>query len=154
MRTVTLPNLLLFRWCTCLLVLFRFLLIPLALIEDSKYISVYGYTWTGPPRQICQGVRRSIPGPLASGALVETCIGCWHSNQSVDETISVTIPRFRNRLDIIVATRPVARGSFGAMPPQLFYVPPYLVFLRIICFKHIIKTKLFPPENVFCHLKP
>jgi len=44
-RTVTLPNLLLFWWCTCLLVLFRLLLIALALIEDSKFISVYGYTW-------------------------------------------------------------------------------------------------------------
>jgi len=32
-RTVTLPDLLLFRWCTCLLVLFRLLLIALALIE-------------------------------------------------------------------------------------------------------------------------
>jgi len=32
-RTVTLPNLLLFRWCLCLLVLFRLLLIALALIE-------------------------------------------------------------------------------------------------------------------------
>jgi len=46
-RTVTLPNLLLllFRWCTCLLVLFRMLLTALALIEDGKFISVYGYTW-------------------------------------------------------------------------------------------------------------
>jgi len=43
-RTVTLPNLLLFRWCTCLLVLFRLLLIALALTEDDKFISVYGYT--------------------------------------------------------------------------------------------------------------
>jgi len=42
--TVTLPNLLLFRWWTCFLVLFRFL-IALALIEDDKFISVYGYTW-------------------------------------------------------------------------------------------------------------
>jgi len=44
-RTVTLPNLLLFRWCTCLLVLFRLFLIALGLIEDGKFISVYGYTW-------------------------------------------------------------------------------------------------------------
>jgi len=44
-RIVTLPNLLLFRWCTCLLVLFRLLLIALALIDDGKFISVYGYTW-------------------------------------------------------------------------------------------------------------
>ena len=43
-RTVTLPNLLLFRWCTCLLVLFRLLLIALALIDDDKFMSVYGYT--------------------------------------------------------------------------------------------------------------
>ena len=35
----------LFRWWTCLLVLFRLLLIALALIEDGKFISVYGYTW-------------------------------------------------------------------------------------------------------------
>jgi len=44
-RTVRLLNLLLFRWCTCLLVLFRLWLIALALIEDGKFISVYGYTW-------------------------------------------------------------------------------------------------------------
>jgi len=44
-RTVALPNLLLLRWCTCLLVLFRLLLIALALIEDDKFISVNGYTW-------------------------------------------------------------------------------------------------------------
>ena len=44
-RTITLPNLLLFRWCTCLLVVFRLLLIALALIEDGIFISVYGYTW-------------------------------------------------------------------------------------------------------------
>ena len=44
MRTVMLPNLLLFRWYTYLLVLFRLLLIALALIEDDKFISVYGYT--------------------------------------------------------------------------------------------------------------
>jgi len=42
--TVTLPNLLSFRWCTCLPVLFRLWLIALALIEDGKVISVYGYT--------------------------------------------------------------------------------------------------------------
>jgi len=41
---VTLPNLLSFRWWTCLFVSFRLLLIPLALFEDSKFISVYYYT--------------------------------------------------------------------------------------------------------------
>jgi len=40
-----LPNLLLFMWCTYLLVLFRLLLVALALIEADKFISVYGYTW-------------------------------------------------------------------------------------------------------------
>jgi len=44
-RTLTLPNLLWFRWCTCLLVLFRLLLIALALIQDGKFKSVYGYIW-------------------------------------------------------------------------------------------------------------
>jgi len=43
-RTVALPNLLLFRWCTCLLVLFRLLLIVLALVEGGKCTLVYGYT--------------------------------------------------------------------------------------------------------------
>jgi len=43
-RTHTLPNLLLFRCCTCfLLVLLRLLLIDLALILDGKFISLYGY---------------------------------------------------------------------------------------------------------------
>jgi len=46
-RTVTLPNL---RYCySCgaqvMLVLFRLMLIALALIEDDKFISVYGNTW-------------------------------------------------------------------------------------------------------------
>ena len=45
MRIVTLPKLLLFRWCTCLLILFRVFSIALALVEDGKYISVYGCTW-------------------------------------------------------------------------------------------------------------
>ena len=44
-RTVALPNLLLFRWCTCLLVLFKLLLIALALAEDGRFISGNGYTW-------------------------------------------------------------------------------------------------------------
>jgi len=43
-RTVTLPNLLLFRWCTFLLVLFR-LLLHKHLSKGNKFISVYGYTW-------------------------------------------------------------------------------------------------------------
>ena len=43
-RTVTLPNLLLFWWGTCLLVLFTSL-IALARTEDGKFISVCGYTW-------------------------------------------------------------------------------------------------------------
>ena len=43
-RTVALPNLLLFRWCSYFLVLFRLLLIASALIEDDKFISVNGYT--------------------------------------------------------------------------------------------------------------
>jgi len=37
-KTVTFVNLLLFRWCMCLLVLFRLLLIALALTEDGKFI--------------------------------------------------------------------------------------------------------------------
>jgi len=43
-RTITLPNLLLFRsvrWCTCLLVLFKLLLMALALIEDYKFICLW-----------------------------------------------------------------------------------------------------------------
>ena len=44
-RSLMFPNLLLFWWCTCFLVLFRLLLIALALIEDCKFISVYSYTW-------------------------------------------------------------------------------------------------------------
>ena len=43
-RTVTLPNLLLFRWFACLLVLLRLLLIALALTKDDKFTSVYDYT--------------------------------------------------------------------------------------------------------------
>jgi len=44
-RTVMLPNVLLFRWCTYLLVLFRLLLIALTLFDNDKLISVYDYTW-------------------------------------------------------------------------------------------------------------
>jgi len=43
-RTLTLLNLPLFRWCTCLLVLFGLLFIALALIEDGKFFSVCSYT--------------------------------------------------------------------------------------------------------------
>jgi len=39
-RIVPLPNLQLSWCCTCLLVLFRLLLIALALIEDGKFISL------------------------------------------------------------------------------------------------------------------
>jgi len=49
-RTVTLPNLLLFRWGTCLLVLFRLLLITLVRIEDGKFISV----WSRHPDRGCK----------------------------------------------------------------------------------------------------
>jgi len=42
-------------------------------------------------------------------------------------------------------------GSF-AFTPKLFCAPQilYFVVLRTIYFKHMIKTKSFPPENVFC----
>jgi len=55
-----------------------------------------------------QGIRRPIPGPLNSGALVEICVACLYSNQDIDQT--GTILRFRNRLIIILATRPITRG--------------------------------------------
>ena len=52
MRTATLPNLFYcyidgVRICCqpTMLVLFRLLLIVLALIDDGKFISVYDYTW-------------------------------------------------------------------------------------------------------------
>jgi len=37
-----------------------------------------------------------MPGPLASGALVETCIACLYSNQNIGETASML--RYRNRI--------------------------------------------------------
>ena len=33
--------------------------------------------------------------------------------------------------------------------PQIFFVPPNFVAFRKICFKHMIKTNIFPPKNVF-----
>jgi len=52
--------------------------------------------------KVFQAVRRPTLGPLASGILVETCIGCLYSNQNIDKT--ATILRFRNRLIVILAT--------------------------------------------------
>jgi len=40
--------------------------------------------------------------PLASGALVETCIACLCSNQYIDKT--VTTIKFRNRSIVTLAT--------------------------------------------------
>jgi len=40
-------------------------------------------------------------------------------------------------------------GIRGQLPPNLFYAPLNFVVLRKICFKHIIKTKIFPPKMYF-----
>ena len=48
------------------------------------------------------GVRRPIPPPLGSGALVKTCIACLYSNQTVDKT--AVMLRFTNRLIFVLAT--------------------------------------------------
>jgi len=41
-------------------------------------------------------------------------------------------------------------GSIRGQCPQNFFVPPIFAVPRKICFnKYIIKTKLFPPQNVF-----
>jgi len=45
-------------------------------------------------------------------------------------------------------------GAFGYSYPKSFLCPPNFVVLRIICFKHMIETKIFPPKNVFCSPKP
>jgi len=72
-----------------------------------------------------QGVRKPIPDPLASGALVKSCIDCWYSNEIVYKT--VTVPRFTNRLIVIVVTRPVATGEHSGAVPQVFFVPHILL---------------------------
>jgi len=36
-----------------------------------------------------QGVRRPIPGPLASETLAETCIACLYSNQNTNRSESI-----------------------------------------------------------------
>jgi len=40
-------------------------------------------------------------------------------------------------------------GHSGAVTPKSFLFPPNFVVLRKICFKHMIKMKVFPPKNVF-----
>jgi len=47
-------------------------------------------------------------------------------------------------------TRWGIRGSY----PKIFFVPPNSVVLRKICFKLMIKIKIFPYKNVFCLSKP
>jgi len=43
-------------------------------------------------------------------------------------------------------------GVFGRMlPPNLFCALPNFVVLRKICFKRMIKTKIFPPKMYFVH---
>ena len=43
-----------------------------------------------------------MSGPLASGVLVETCIGCLYSNKNIG--ITAIILRFRNILIVIMTT--------------------------------------------------
>jgi len=40
-------------------------------------------------------------------------------------------------------------GAFGGSAPQIFLYPANFVVPRKLYFKHIIKTKIFPPKNVF-----
>jgi len=40
-------------------------------------------------------------------------------------------------------------GISGQLPPNRFCASPKFVVLRKICFKHMVKTKIFPPKNAF-----
>jgi len=51
------------------------------------------------------------------------------------------------RLSGNVLLRP---ADTGGQCPQIFCALPNFVVLRKICFKHMIKTKLFPPKNILC----
>ena len=42
-----------------------------------------------------------------------------------------------------------AVGHAGAVAPKSFLWPPNFVVLSKICFKHLIKIKIFPHKNVF-----
>ena len=94
-----------------------------------------------PPREILPGGTKIDTGPPGCWSPVETFIACWYSNQNKDNT--VTIPRFTNRLIVIVATSPVAaRGHV----PQVFVMCPQIVLCpekRVL--KILIKTNIFPP---------
>ena len=81
-------------------------------------------TWNqGLREKFYQGIRRPISVPLASGSPVETSIPCWYSNRNIDK--AVTIPRFTNKLIVIVATSPVAtRGHSGVMPSKFLLCAP------------------------------
>ena len=48
-----------------------------------------------------------------------------------------------------VRPRPADTGPIRGSYLQLFCASPNFVALRKICFKHVIKTKIIPPENVF-----
>jgi len=39
-------------------------------------------------------------------------------------------------------------GAFGGSYPEIFFVPPKFCYAQNICFKHMIKIKIFPPKNV------
>ena len=47
-----------------------------------------------------QGVRRPIPGPQASIALVQICVACLYNYQNIDKI--ATMLRFTNRLIVII----------------------------------------------------
>jgi len=42
-----------------------------------------------------------------------------------------------------------SHGEMAAEPTQIFLCPSYCVVPGNICFKHILKTKIIPPKNVF-----
>jgi len=88
--------------------------------QETSQSNVATCHWQGLREKFYQGYDEPIPGPLASGDLVETCIACWYSNQNVDET--VTIPRFTNKQWL---PGPYPRGECH---PKVFCVPPYVLF--------------------------
>jgi len=50
-------------------------------------------------REILPGGTKTITGPLASGALIETCIACLYGHQDIEKT--PTMSRFIYELIVI-----------------------------------------------------
>jgi len=94
------------------------LALVLSYTTEKNTISAACRTW----EKFYQVVWRLIPGPIPSGAIAETCIACFYSNQNVDK--KATLLRLTNSSIAILATalhlqlRAWLQKSISRVPPS------------------------------------